>query len=134
MPIYLNLYKFPTIVTNIFMHSMLFHVCFPSCYSTWRVSEGHFPALVIASEHAIWLPLGDNPLQAIKCYVESSISAYVLKEIHDSFGDKIPMITAAMQPEGALSLYEIEVADPLTDVVMNNILRKPVDFCIIPTS
>ena len=90
--------------------------------------------MVIASEHAIWLPLGNNPLQAIKCYVESSISASVWTAIQASFGDNIPMIAAAMQTEGSLSLYEIEVADPLTDVVMNNILRKPVDFCIIPTS
>jgi hypothetical protein len=83
--------------------------------------------LVIASEHAIWLP-GDNPLQAIACYMESSVSANVLTEIQDFFGDKIPMITAVMQPEGALSQYEIEVADPLTNVVMNNLLSMPMDF------
>jgi hypothetical protein len=87
-----------------------------------------FTALAIASEHAIWLPLGDDPLQAITCYLESSISANVLTEIQDSFGDKIPMIAAAMQPEGAPSQYESEVADPLTDVVMINLLRMPMDF------
>ena len=124
MPICWNLY---TIVTNIFMHSMLFHVCFPSHSSTWRVSEG-FPALVIASEHTVWLAHPDNHLQAVTCFVESSISANVLTEIQDSFGDKIPMITAAMQPEGAHSQYEKEVADPLTNVVMNNLLCMPVDF------
>jgi hypothetical protein len=110
------------------MPSMLFHVCFSSYSSTWRVSEGGFPALVIASEHAIWLPHDNNPLQAITCYMESSISANVLTEIQDSFGDKILMIAAAMQPEGALSQYHIEVADPLTNVVMNNLLRMPMDF------
>jgi hypothetical protein len=113
---------------------MLFHVCFSSCPSTCRVSDGCFPELVIASEHAIWLPLGNDPPQAITCYMESSISANVLTEIQDSFGDKIPMIAAAMQPEGAFSHYEIEVANPLIDVVMNNLLRMPMDFCIIPTS
>jgi hypothetical protein len=113
---------------------MLFHVCFPSHFSTWRVSESCFPALVIASEHAVWLAHLDNPLQAITCFVESSISANVLTEIQNSFGNKIPMITAAMQPEGAPSQYEIEVADTLTDVVMNNLLRMPMGFCIIPTS
>jgi hypothetical protein len=109
------------------MCSTLFHVCFPSHSSTWSISEG-FPALVIASEHAMWLRRFNDPLQAIKCYIESPISANVLTEIQDSFGDKIPMIAAAMQPEGALSRYEIEVADPLTDVVMNNLLRMPMDF------
>jgi hypothetical protein len=33
-----------------------------------------------------------------------------------------------MQPEGALSQYEIEVADSLTNVVVNNLLRMPMDF------
>jgi hypothetical protein len=83
--------------------------------------------LAIASEHAIWLPL-DDPLHAIACYLESSILANVLTEIQDSFGDKIPMIAAAMQPEGAPSQYDHEVADPLTDVVMKNLLRMPIDF------
>ena len=70
----------------------------------------------------------NDPLESIKCYMKSSISANVLTEIQDSFGDKIPMIAAAMQPEGAPSQYEHEVADPLTDVVLNNLLRMPVDF------
>jgi hypothetical protein len=60
--------------------------------------------------------------------MESSSSANVLAEVQNSFGDKIPMIAAAMQPEGALSQYEIEVADPLTNVVMNNLLCMPMDF------
>jgi hypothetical protein len=107
---------------------MLFHVCFPSHSSTWRVSERCFPALAIASEHAVWLAYQDNPLRAITCFVESSISANVLTEIQNSFGNKIPMITAAMQPEGALSQYQIEVADTLTDVVMNNLLRMSMGF------
>jgi hypothetical protein len=115
-------------VTNIFVHSTLFHVCFPSHSSTWRVSEGHFSALVIASEHVIWLPVHGAFMHAITCYMESSISANVLTKIQDSFGDKIPMITAAMQPEGAFSQYEIEVADPLTDMVMNNLLRMHINF------
>jgi hypothetical protein len=110
------------------MHSMLFHVCLPSHSSTWSISECGFPALVIASEHAMWISRFIDPLQSIKCYMESPISANVLTEIQDSFGDKIPMIAAAMQPEGALSRYETEVADPLTDVVMNNLLRMPMDF------
>jgi hypothetical protein len=110
------------------MHSMLFHVCFHFCSSTWRASEGGLPALVIASEHAIWLSHGNDPLQAIACYTESSIFANVLTEIQDSFGDKILIIAAAIQPEGAPSQYEIEVADPLTNVVMNNLLRMPMDF------
>jgi hypothetical protein len=110
------------------MHSMLFHVCLPSHSSTLRVSEGCFPALVIASEHALWLPLGSNHLQAITCYTESPISVNVLTEIQDSFGDKIPVISAAMQPEVALPQYVTEVADPLTNVVMNNLLRMPMDL------
>jgi hypothetical protein len=61
--------------------------------------EDCFPALVIASEHANWLPPSNIYLQAITCYVESSTSANVLTEIQDSFGNKIPMITTAMQPE-----------------------------------
>jgi hypothetical protein len=84
--------------------------------------------LVIASEHTIWLPSGDDPLQAITCYMESSISANLLAKLQDSFGDKIPIITAAMQPEEALSQYEIEVVDPLTDIVMNNLLCMPIKF------
>jgi hypothetical protein len=84
--------------------------------------------LIIASEHTIWLPLNNDHLQAITCYTESSISANVLTEIQDSFGDKIPVIAAAMQPEGALSQYVTEVADPLTNVVMNNLLRMPMDL------
>ena len=103
---------------------MLFHVCFPSHSSTQRVSEGGFLALVIASEHAIWLPSFHEHKRAIICYLESPISANVLTEIQDSFGDKIPVIVAAMQPEGDLSQYEIQVVDPLTNVVMNNILRE----------
>ena len=84
--------------------------------------------MIIASEHAIWLPTDSDYLQAIKCYTESPISANVLTEITNSFGNKIPMITAAM--EGALSQYEIEVADPLTDV---NLLRMLMDFLYRPT-
>jgi len=110
-------------MTNIFVHSMYFRVCFPSHSSTWRGSDGSFPALIIASEHAILLPFGDDLLPAITCYFESSISTNVLTKIQDSFGDKIPMIAAAMQPDEAFSRYEIEVADPLTDVVMSNLLR-----------
>ena len=83
--------------------------------------------MVIASEHAIWLPRGGDHLQAVTCYIESSISANVLTEIQDFFGDKILMITAAMQP-GACSQYGTEVADSLTNVVMNNLLRMPMDF------
>jgi hypothetical protein len=84
--------------------------------------------LIIASEHATWLPLDNNQLQAITCYTESPNSANVLTEILDSFGDKIPVITAAMQLEVDFSQYVTEVADPLTNVVMNNLLRMPVDF------
>ena len=84
--------------------------------------------MVIASEHVNWLPHGEDPLQGITSYMESSIPAILLTEIQDSFGDKIPAITNAIQPEGAHFQYEIEVADPLTDVVMNNLLRMPMDF------
>ena len=84
--------------------------------------------MIIASEHAFWLPHDNNQLQAIACYTESPNSANVLTEIQDSFGDKIPVITAAMQPEVAFSQYLTEVADPLVDVVMNNLLCMPVDF------
>jgi hypothetical protein len=98
---------------------------FPFSLINLEGSEGGFPALAIASEHMIWLSSRNDPLQAITCYIESSISANVLAEIQDFFGDKIWMIAAALQPEGALSL---EVADPLTDVVMNNLLRMPVEF------
>jgi hypothetical protein len=115
-------------MTNFFMHFILFHVCFPSHSSTWSISEGGFPALIIASEHAMWHTHLNNPLQSIKCYMESPISANVLTGIQDSFGDRIPMIAAAMHPEGTLSPYEIEVADPLTDIVVNNLLRMPMDF------
>jgi hypothetical protein len=115
-------------MTNIFVHSVLYHVCFHSHPSTWSISEGGFLALVIASEHAMWLPLFNEPLESITCYMESSIYANVLTEIQDSFGGRIPMIAAAMQPEGTLSQYEIEVADPLTNVVMNNLLCMPMDF------
>src|SRR3984893_4561612 len=115
-------------MTNTFKHSMLLYVCFPSHSSICCISEVGLSALVIASEHAVWLSPGSDPLQAIKCYMESPISANVLTEIQDSFGDKIPMIAAAMRPEGTLSRYEIEVADPLTDIVVNNLLRMPMDF------
>src|SRR6202035_5485407 len=81
-----------------------------------------------ASEHVYWLPRGDDPLQGITAYMESSIPAILLTKIQDSFGDKIPIITNAMQPEGAQSQYEKEVADPLTNVVMNNLLRIPMDL------
>ena len=112
-------------MTNIFVHFTLFQVCFPSHSSTWSVSDGGSPALVIASEHAFWL---GNHMQAITCFIESPISANVLTVIQDSFRDRIPVIIAALQPEGALSLYEIEVTDPLTNVVMNNLLRMLMDF------
>jgi hypothetical protein len=82
--------------------------------------------LVIASEHLNWLPHGDDPLRGITSYMESSIPAILLTEIQDSFGDKIPIIANAMQPRS--SSYEKEVADPLTDVVMNNLLRMPMDL------
>jgi hypothetical protein len=84
--------------------------------------------LIIASEHASWLPFDNNQLQAITCYTESPNSANVLTEIQDSFGDKIPVITAAMQPEVTFSQYITEVADPLADVVMNNLLRMPMNL------
>ena len=80
--------------------------------------------MVIASENTVWLSPGNGPLQATTCYMESSISVNVLTEIQDSFGDKITMITAAIQPQGTHSQYEIEVADPLTDVVINNLLHQ----------
>jgi hypothetical protein len=84
--------------------------------------------LIIASKHAFWLPFDNNQLQAITCYTESPNSANVLTEIQDSFGDKIPMIAAVMQPEEDLYQYEIMVVDPLTDVVMNNLLSMPMNF------
>ena len=110
------------------MHSMLFHVCFSPLSTTWSISEGGFPALVIASEHANWLPYGDDPLQGITSYIESSIPENLLAKIQDLFGNKIPNIANAMQPEVDHSQYEKEVADPLTDVVMNNLLRMPIDL------
>jgi hypothetical protein len=72
----------------------------------------------------------------VTCYTESPNSANVLTEIQDSFGDKIPVITAAMQPKVTFSQYVTEVADPLADVVMNNLLRMPMNFLYysIPTS
>jgi hypothetical protein len=84
--------------------------------------------LVIASEHHNWLPHDDDPLRGITSYMESSIPAILLTKIQDSFGDKIPIITNAMKPEGDHSQYEEEVADPLTDVVMSNLLRMPMDL------
>jgi hypothetical protein len=111
------------------LHGLYIVSClFPFSLFNFEGSEGGFPALTIASKHSIWLSSGYDFLQAITCYIESSISANVLAKIQDSFGDKIPMIATALQPNGALSQYVLEVADPLTDVVMNNLLRMPVEW------
>ena len=84
--------------------------------------------MVIVSEHVNRLPSGEDPLRGITSYMESSVPAILLTKIQDSFGDKIPIIANAMQPEGAHSQYEKEVANPLSDVVMNNLLRMPMDL------
>jgi hypothetical protein len=111
------------------LHGLYIVSClFPFSLFNLEGSEGGSPALAIASEHTNWLSSGNDFLQAITCYIESSISANVLAEIQDSFGDKIPMIAAALQPNESLFRYAFEVAAPLTDVVMNNLLRMPVEF------
>jgi hypothetical protein len=82
------------------------------------------PALAIVAEHSFWLSgqFPSNVHQAAICYMESPVAKNVSREIQIHFATKIPTILAIMDAT-AMKQYKAEIATPLTDVVINNLLR-----------
>ena len=54
--------------------------------------------------------------------MESTIPMSVSQQIQDYFAAKIPIILASMDDTATHDQYETEVATPLTDMVINNLL------------
>ena len=81
-------------------------------------------ALAIVAENSFWLSnlkFPYNVQQAAKHYTTSSVATNVSTQLQVSFGNKTLTISYIMGPVVA-SQYDIEIATPLTDLVLNNLL------------
>jgi hypothetical protein len=78
-------------------------------------------ALTIASEHSFWLKdhtFPSNLKQAAKIYIKSATALSVAQQIHTAFQDKSSDIPNIIQGDQ----YEQQIALPLSDIVMKNLL------------
>ena len=80
-------------------------------------------ALAIVAEHSFWLSDHTFPSglkQAVKSYMNSSAAISVSQHIQAVFGENVSDLHSLGHMDS--SLYESQIALPLSEIIMNNLL------------
>jgi hypothetical protein len=102
------------------MLSILLPVCLFFTLSQHHTSESALAALAIIAENSYWistLQYPSNIQEAAAHYVDSPIARNVSTQIETSFSNRISAIQSISASE-----YNNEIATPLVDLVINNLL------------